>query len=106
MASEHPDSIEAFTGDGAAAVHLRQSLRAIRDEHDGTPLANRIDDVLSGRLDFRDLTADEEFAALTREGARRFQEYWTSLGADERRDLARQGEQTLADTAARLDERA
>ncbi len=104
MTPDHPDSIEAFTGDRAAAVHLRESLRAIRDEHEGTPLADRIDEVLSSRLDFRELADDDEFAALTRAGAQRFQDYWASLSADQRRDLARQGEQTLADTASSLDE--
>jgi hypothetical protein len=100
----HPDSIEAFTGDRAAAVHLRDSLRAISDEHAGTPLADRIDAVLAGRLDFRELAADAEFEALTREGARRFEDYWASLSPDQRRELAQQGEQTLADTEAALDD--
>ena len=104
MSAGQPDSIVAFTGDRAAAVHLRQSLRAIRDEHDGEEVAARIDAVLAGRLDFRELAADEEFTALTRDGARRFQEYWASLDRSERRRLAQQGEQTLADTEAALDD--
>jgi hypothetical protein len=104
MSPGHPDSIEAFTGDRAAAVHLRQALRAISDERAGSELAARIDAVLAGRLDFRDLAVDEEFSALTREGARRFEEYWASLDAEQRRQLAQHGEQTLADTERALDD--
>ena len=74
MPSGDADSIEAFNGDRAAAAHLRTALRALRDEHDGTPLAERIDAVLDGRLGFRELAADQEFAAPTREGVRRFDE--------------------------------
>ncbi len=103
MSEPGPDSLEAFTGDRAAAEQLRRSLTALRDEYAGSPLADQLDDVLTGREDFRTLADDPEFASLAHEGARKFQEYWASLSADQRAELARAGEATLHEIEGELD---
>jgi hypothetical protein len=87
------DSIEDFTGgEPAAADQLRRSLRILRDHYPGTPLARQIADVLAGRMDFRSLARDPEFASLAHDGMRKFGQEWESKSAAEREALVREGE--------------
>jgi hypothetical protein len=82
--SRPPDDLDAFAGDPAGGEIMRRSLRALADHHDGTPLGDRVSEVLAGRLGIRDLAEDAEFAEFTRRGMQAWSEVWSSLSPEER----------------------
>ncbi len=90
------DPLLALTGDHAGAALLRQSLTQLAEQHDGTPLAVSVREVLAGRLDVRELALDPEFAAFTGRGMESFTEAWEGLSPEERAEQLRAGEAYLA----------
>ncbi|MFC7492701.1 MULTISPECIES: hypothetical protein [unclassified Nocardioides] len=78
------DDLQAFTGDAAGAEIMRRSLRAMADHYAGTPLGDRVREVLAGRIGIRELAADPEFEDFTRRGMQAWSELWESLGPEER----------------------
>ncbi len=87
------DSVLEFTdGDAVAARALRDSLAALSEQHDGTPLGRRIDDVLAGRAEFRSLADDPEFSRLALEGARAWEQAWMALDPEEKARLVDEAE--------------
>ena len=93
MSEEQRDSVLEFTdGDETAARTLRDSLKRLAAQHDGTPLGRRIADVLAGRGDFRSLADDPEFSAIALEGARAWEQAWMSLDPEEKARLVEQAQ--------------
>lgn len=84
------DSIDEFASDRAGAEILRQSLRALADQHAGTPLGAQIEAVLAGRADMRDLAGDPELATLAHEGVRQYAAQWAAMTPEERAALVEQ----------------
>ncbi|WP_148613742.1 hypothetical protein [Nocardioides rubriscoriae] len=91
------DSIRDFAGDDAGARVLRDGLGQLARHYAGTPLGERITDVLIGRTDMRDLAGDPELVSLTTGFTRQFAEQWDRMDPDERADLVRRGDVVLAD---------
>ena len=99
--SEPPDDIESFTGDAAGAAILRRSLRELADLEVGTPLADRIRDVLAGRLGMRELAADADLASFAQRGMSEFDQLWSQLGPAERAEALAAGRAYEADLERR-----
>ena len=92
------DSIVEFVdGDPAAAAQLRTSLRVLADRYAGEPLGQQIEQVLTGRTSFRELSGDPEFAAMAHGGMREFADQWAAMSDAERAELLRQGEAASAE---------
>lgn len=86
VSDTHGGSIDAFVGaDPAAGRQLRRALDVLADEHDGTPLGDRLRAVLDGRLTMRELAADPEVAGLARRGMEDFRTAWAELSPGEQR---------------------
>lgn len=96
------DDIESFTGDAAGAAILRRSLRELVALEPGTPLADRVGDVLAGRLGMRELAGDPDLTRFAQHGMREFDELWSQLGPAERAEALAAGQAYEAD----LDRRA
>lgn len=84
MNRAHRDDLDAFTGDTAGGEIMRWSLRAMADHYAGTPLGDRVRDVLAGRLGIRELAQDPEFAEFTARGMQVWSDLWASLSPEER----------------------
>ena len=78
------DSIDGFSRDRAGAEILRESLRALARQHDGTPVGERIQAVLAGRATMADLARDPAIRELAAAGLRRYETEWAQMGAAER----------------------
>ena len=99
------DDIESFTGDASGAAILRSSLRQLADLEAGTPLAARIDDVLSGRLGIRELAEDHDLVTFAHGGMAAFDELWAQLGPAERAEALAAGQAYEADLERRASTR-
>lgn len=93
----YADDIESFTGDPAGATILRRSLRELAALQAGTPLAERVADVLAGRLSMRELAEDPELVGFAHEGMWAFDEMWQRMTPDERAEALAAGQAYEAD---------
>ncbi|WP_248580399.1 hypothetical protein [Nocardioides sp. InS609-2] len=91
------DDLDAFTGDAAGGEIMRRSLEAMAKDYAGTPLGDRVRDVLTGRLGIRELAEDSEFQAFTTRGMEAYDELWSSMSAEERAEAIKAGQAYEAD---------
>lgn len=96
-ASDGADSVAQFVdGDLVAARQLRASLRILADHYAGRPLGQQVERVLAGRMDFRELTRDPEFASMAHSGMQQFADQWRAMSAEEKAELLRESEEAAA----------
>lgn len=92
MTSTGRDDLDAFTGDPAGGEIMRRSLEALAKEYAGTPMGDRVREVLAGRLGIRELAEDAEFKAFTARGMEAFSEMWDAMGPEERAEAIKAGQ--------------
>ncbi len=95
-ATDRPDPLEEMTRSAPAAALLRSSLAALAQQHEGTPLAGLLRDVLAGRRPWQDMRRDPVLMETARRGVQDYRDHLASLTPEERVALTAEAESLAA----------
>ena len=89
-------TLDVARGDRAVSEHLRESLKAMRDDSEDKDFRRLIDDVLKGELSLRQAASTDLFESAIRKSAERFIKEYDQLSESERERLGAEGEAEFA----------
>ncbi|GAB1691687.1 hypothetical protein [Krasilnikovia sp. M28-CT-15] len=96
--------LDVAQGDPALSQHLRNSLRLLRDRADDAEFRQLADDILAGRRGLREAIASPALARVLDPRVDEFAERYDQLSAQERAELAAEGERQFGDLREQLAE--